>query len=101
MLVDDGLATGSSMRAAIGAIRAYQPAKIIVAIPVAPRKSANSFDRWSTTWCASMTPEPFYAVGLWYDDFSPYPTETFVSFSHEPPRPESTPVTLHPDAERV
>jgi putative phosphoribosyl transferase len=70
MLVDDGLATGSSMRAAVGALRAYRPAKVIVAIPVAPADVCEQLRPLVDDLVCSMTPDPFYAVGLWYDDFS-------------------------------
>jgi putative phosphoribosyl transferase len=70
MLVDDGLATGSTMRAAVGALRAYRPAKIIVAIPVAPAEVCDQLRPLVDDLVCSMTPEPFYAVGLWYEDFS-------------------------------
>jgi predicted phosphoribosyltransferase len=71
MLVDDGLATGSTMHAAVDALRAYRPAKIIVAIPVAPAEVCDQIRPLVDDLICSMTPEPFYAVGLWYDDFSP------------------------------
>jgi len=71
MLVDDGLATGSSMRAAISAVRAYQPGKIVVAIPVAPAEVCEQLRTLVDDLVCVMTPEPFYAVGLWYEDFSP------------------------------
>lgn len=70
ILVDDGLATGASMRAAAKALRAWQPAKVVVAVPVAARSTCDSFrDLVDEVVCIS-TPEPFYAVGLWYEDFS-------------------------------
>jgi putative phosphoribosyl transferase len=70
MLVDDGLATGSSMRAAVDALRAYHPARIIIAIPVAPAEVCEQLRPLVDDLVCAMTPEPFYAVGLWYDDFS-------------------------------
>src|SRR6266545_1504241 len=70
ILVDDGLATGSTMRAAVMALRLRKPAKIIVAVPVAASETCASFrDITDRTVCAT-TPEPFHAVGLWYEDFS-------------------------------
>ena len=70
MLVDDGLATGSTMRAAIEALRAEGPAQIVVAVPTAALETcAELADLVDDVVCAS-TPEPFVAVGLWYDDFS-------------------------------
>jgi putative phosphoribosyl transferase len=74
ILVDDGLATGSSMRAAIAALRQLEPAKVVVAVPVGARETCREFqdetDETDETVCAS-TPEPFLAVGYWYDDFEP------------------------------
>jgi putative phosphoribosyl transferase len=70
ILVDDGLATGASMRAAVLALREQKPAKIVVAVPTAARETCDEFrDEVDEVVCA-MTPEPFYAVGLWYRDFS-------------------------------
>jgi putative phosphoribosyl transferase len=71
ILVDDGLATGSSMRAAVRALRHRQPRKIVVAVPVGARQTCDSFqDEVDTIAVCAITPEPFTAVGLWYADFS-------------------------------
>ncbi len=70
ILVDDGLATGSTMRAAAAALRRQQPARIVVAVPVAAQQTCEEFrDEVDEVVCA-LTPEPFYAVGIWYEDFS-------------------------------
>jgi putative phosphoribosyl transferase len=70
ILVDDGLATGATMRAAALAVRKYDPARIVVAVPVASEQTCNEFrDDVDDVICA-VTPRPFHAVGLWYDDFS-------------------------------
>jgi putative phosphoribosyl transferase len=70
ILVDDGLATGSSMRAAVQAVRAHKPARVVVAVPVGAPNTCEEFaDITDETVCARM-PEPFSAVGLWYRDFS-------------------------------
>jgi len=70
ILVDDGLATGSTMRAAVAALRRVQPAHITVAVPVgAPETCAELQDEADEVVCARV-PEPFYAVGIWYGDFS-------------------------------
>jgi putative phosphoribosyl transferase len=70
ILVDDGLATGSTMRAAVQAVRVYEPARVVVAVPVgAPSTCAELADIADEVVCA-RTPEPFSAVGLWYRDFS-------------------------------
>ncbi|MGH7826276.1 MAG: phosphoribosyltransferase [Candidatus Binatia bacterium] len=70
ILVDDGLATGSTMRAAAVALRQMQPSKLIVAVPVAARETCDEFqDEVDEVVCA-VTAEPFMAVGAWYSDFS-------------------------------
>jgi putative phosphoribosyl transferase len=70
ILVDDGLATGSSMRAAIGALRPRLPARIIVAVPVAPRSTTRQFGSIADEVVCAVTPEPFHAVGEWYENFA-------------------------------
>lgn len=70
VLVDDGLATGATMRAAAAALRAQQPGRLVVAVPVAARETCEEFrDEVDQIVCA-ITPEPFHAVGVWYEDFS-------------------------------
>jgi putative phosphoribosyl transferase len=70
ILVDDGLATGATMRAAVAAVRQQGPARVVVAVPVgAPETCAELREEADETVCA-ITPDPFYAVGLWYEDFS-------------------------------
>lgn len=70
ILIDDGLATGSTMRAAAAALRIRHPARIVIAVPVAASSTCDEFkDEVDEVICA-FTPEPFYAVGLWYEDFS-------------------------------
>jgi predicted phosphoribosyltransferase len=74
LLVDDGLATGSTMRAAVAAVRAQSPARIVVAVPVgAPITCQELQPEAEEVVCARM-PAQFHAVGQWYDDFSP-PTD--------------------------
>lgn len=71
IIVDDGLATGSTMRAAVKALRQKHPKKIIVAVPVGARETCDSFkNEVDTMAVCAITPEPFQAVGLWYADFS-------------------------------
>ena len=70
IVVDDGLATGSTMRAAVQALRLEQPARIVVAVPTAAADTCERLrDEADEVVCAS-TPEPFRAVGLWYEDFT-------------------------------
>lgn len=70
ILVDDGLATGSTMRAAVAALRLEKPSRIVVAVPVAAQETCQAFETIADNIVCAMTPEPFTAVGLWYDDFS-------------------------------
>jgi predicted phosphoribosyltransferase len=70
ILVDDGLATGSTMRAAVAALRQMDPAKIVIAVPTAAPATCEEFRREVDDIICAVTPEPFYAVGLWYQDFS-------------------------------
>jgi putative phosphoribosyl transferase len=70
ILIDDGLATGSSMRAAVAALRRLQPARIVVAVPVGAAETCADFQEEADEAVCARTPEPFYAVGLWYEDFS-------------------------------
>jgi putative phosphoribosyl transferase len=70
VLVDDGLATGASMRAAVAALRRMEPAAIVVAVPVgAPETCAAIRAEADEVVCGAM-PEPFWAVGRWYEDFT-------------------------------
>lgn len=69
ILVDDGLATGSSMRAAAQALRRHEPARIIVAVPAAAPETCEAFKAEVDEIICAITPEPFYAVGLWYEQF--------------------------------
>src|SRR5439155_13323991 len=70
ILIDDGLATGSTMRAAVAAARRQQPARIVVAVPVAAPSTYEEFQAEVGDIVCVFTPEPFQAVGLWYETFS-------------------------------
>lgn len=70
ILVDDGLATGASMRAAITAIRPQKPNQIIVAVPVADQQTYDDFRQMVDQIVCVSIPSPFYGVGMWYDEFS-------------------------------
>jgi putative phosphoribosyl transferase len=70
ILVDDGLATGSTMRAAVEALRLEGPSRIVVAVPVAAPETCAAFRDIADEIVCAETPEPFLAVGRWYDDFS-------------------------------
>ena len=70
ILVDDGLATGSTMLVAVAALRQEHPARIVVAVPVAAPETCDALRKVADEVVCSTTPEPFLAVGLWYADFS-------------------------------
>ncbi|MEN8237912.1 MAG: phosphoribosyltransferase [Actinomycetota bacterium] len=70
ILVDDGVATGASMRAGIEAIKAHGPSSVVVAVPVAPTSAERDFGKLVDSFIALSTPTPFQAVGLWYHDFT-------------------------------
>lgn len=70
ILVDDGLATGSTMRAAAVALRQQEPLRIVAAVPVASPEACDEFRDVVEEIVCAATPQPFYAVGAWYQDFS-------------------------------
>lgn len=70
ILVDDGLATGSTMRAAIAALKKLEPGRIVVAVPVAPPSTVEELEKEVDEVVCLLTPEPFDGVGRWYQDFS-------------------------------
>lgn len=70
ILVDDGLATGSTIRAAAQALRQQQPEKIVVAVPVSAPQTCDEYRIGVDEIVCAVTPEPFLGVGRWYDDFS-------------------------------
>ena len=78
ILVDDGIATGASLRAAIHAIRKMRPAAIVVATPVAPRETCNHLRPEVDELICVQIPEPFYGVGEFYRDFSQVSDEQVV-----------------------
>jgi putative phosphoribosyl transferase len=69
ILVDDGLATGATMRAAVEAIKQAKPQRIIVAVPVAPRETYEEFKKWVDEIVCLETPEVFYSISQWYEQF--------------------------------
>lgn len=69
ILVDDGLATGATMRAAVAALRQQGPARIVVAVPAAAAETCAAIAEEVDEIVCAETPRPFYAVGLWYEDF--------------------------------
>jgi predicted phosphoribosyltransferase len=71
IVIDDGLATGSTMRAAVMALRSQRPARIVVAVPVGAADTCNEFAAVADESVCARTPEPFFGVGRWYVDFAP------------------------------
>jgi putative phosphoribosyl transferase len=69
ILVDDGLATGSTMRAGAQALRLMQPAKLIIAVPVGSEETCAALASEADEVLCAATPYPFHAVGLWYEEF--------------------------------
>jgi putative phosphoribosyl transferase len=70
ILVDDGLATGSTMRAAVAALRQQGPGRIVIAVPIGAVQTCEELRAEADEVICLYTPEPFHAVGLWYEDFS-------------------------------
>ncbi|MDF2388548.1 phosphoribosyltransferase [Nostoc ellipsosporum NOK] len=70
ILIDDGIATSATMRAAIAVLRSQQAQKIVVAVPVAPATTCEQLRAEVDEVICLTTPEPMYAIGLWYEDFS-------------------------------
>ncbi|MDB6112215.1 MAG: putative phosphoribosyltransferase [Pedosphaera sp.] len=75
LLVDDGLATGSSMNAAIRALRQRRPKAISVAVPIGAADTCDQLRNEADEVVCVMTPEPFYSIGVWYSDFMQVPDE--------------------------
>lgn len=71
VLVDDGIATGSTMKSAVESLRGRSPSRIVVATPVAPATVDSDFQEIADEIVCLIKPEPFHAVGLWYEDFTP------------------------------
>ena len=69
ILVDDGLATGATMRAAAQALRAQEPDRLVIAAPVAARETCRELEQEADEVVCAETPEPFWGVGMWYEDF--------------------------------
>ena len=69
ILVDDGVATGATMRAAIAALRLQQPSRIVIAVPVAPAETISVLSGEADEVVCLETPQPFWAIGQWYVAF--------------------------------
>ncbi|MEM8829853.1 MAG: phosphoribosyltransferase [Cyanobacteria bacterium P01_G01_bin.19] len=71
IIVDDGIATGSTLKAALSTIKQQQPQRIVVAVPVAPPNVCRELEREVDEVVCLLTPRWFNSISLWYDDFSP------------------------------
>ena len=80
ILIDDGLATGASMRAAVVALRAQHPARIVIAVPTAAPEICNALEFDVDEIVCAITPKPFLGVGRWYEDFSQVTDEQVQRF---------------------
>lgn len=96
ILVDDGLATGATMHAAITALRQLQPARIVVAVPTAAPDTCKALQAEVEEVICAITPEPFYAVGVWYEDFSQTTDDEVRDLLAWRQRPEVTPALHNP-----
>ncbi len=102
ILVDDGLATGSTMQAAVLALRQQSPAKIVVAVPIGARESCDDLARMADEVVCLSMPEPFSAVGLWYEQFEQTTDEEVrrllaaapTAQSNNPARPKADAVSI-------
>ena len=83
IIVDDGLATGATMRAAVDALRKHNPHKIVVAVPVASIEACEEFRTKADDIVCGITPEYFNAVGAWYDDFGQTSDEEVIHLLRE------------------
>ena len=83
ILIDDGLATGASMRAAVTGLRTQNPKRIVVAVPTAAPETCQAFEKEVDEVVCAITPEPFLGVGRWYEDFSQTTDEEVRLFLEE------------------
>lgn len=88
ILIDDGLATGSTMRAAAQSLRLQKPRRIVVAVPVSSRETCDEFRSEVDEIVCMSTPERFQGVGLWYEDFSPISDQEVREFLNRATQPQ-------------
>jgi len=94
ILVDDGIATGSSMRAAVHALRQMKPSRIVVAVPVAPIQTCNRLKLEVDELVCLSSPDFFWAIGQFYEDFSQISDEEVTELLHraaQQPAPQPQP----------
>jgi putative phosphoribosyl transferase len=86
IVVDDGIATGATMRAALRAVRRQGPKWVVLAVPVAARDSLTDLEHEADEVICLMTPDPFIAVGAWYSDFPQVSDDAVVRYLHDADR---------------
>jgi predicted phosphoribosyltransferase len=101
IIVDDGLATGATMHAAVKALRRQQPARIVVAIPTASPDICLQFQPVAEDVVCLIMPEPFHAVGVWYRDFNQISDGDVREFLAQANAPANGPGTDHPRKRRA
>src|ERR1700704_6511423 len=101
ILVDDGLATGATMHAAIEALRQQNPARIVVAVPTASPETCEEMKTKADDVICAITPEPFQAVGRWYRDFSQTTDEEVEALLSRRNTPDNSKVAEIPTADSV
>jgi putative phosphoribosyl transferase len=87
IVIDDGLATGSTMEAAVSALRQHRPARIVVAVPVGAPETCWRLGRIADEVVCAETPDPFTAVGLWYEHFDQLSDDEVIALLRHGPRP--------------
>ena len=90
ILIDDGIATGATMHAAVAVLRQQQPARIIIAVPVAASSTCEEFAAEVDEFVCIRRPEAFYAVGFWYENFSPTTDEEVRALLEQSTKEQST-----------
>jgi putative phosphoribosyl transferase len=99
ILIDDGLATGATMRAAIAAVRQQKPARLVVAVPVAPPATIALLRKEADEVVCPATPEPFFGIGQWYEDFTQVTdSEVQKLLRHTGQQPQQAMVTVRVEA---
>lgn len=92
ILVDDGIATGATIRAAAAALYQQQPTRLIIAAPVAAPETCTELSAEVDELTCVVTPEPFYAISLWYEDFSPTTDEEVREYLERSAREQPVPL---------
>lgn len=96
ILVDDGLATGATMQVAARALRARRPARLVVAVPVAPPSTCGDLREVADEVLCAVTPEPLHSVSEWYENFAQTTDEEVRELLAALPRPDETPPSHAP-----